>query len=31
MNPEMVRSESDDAHRALQESLDLRDQGHAED
>ncbi len=31
MNPEMMTSEADGARRALQESMDLRDQGHSED
>ncbi len=31
MNPEMVTTEPSDAQRALQESMDLRDQGHSND
>jgi len=31
MNPEQLSSDADDARRALQESMDLRDQGHSED
>ncbi len=31
MNPETMTAEADGARRALQESMDLRDQGHSED
>jgi hypothetical protein len=31
MNADMLSPDADGARRALQESMDLRDQGHSED